>query len=24
LSMLDRFGVRIDQHGNSTGPLTLD
>ena len=24
LSLLDRFGVRIDQHGNSTGPLTLD
>ncbi len=24
LSMLDRFGVRIDHHGNSTGPLTLD
>lgn len=24
LSVLDRFGVRIDQHGNSTGPLTLD
>lgn len=24
LSMLDRFGVRIDQHGNSTGPVTLD
>ena len=24
LSMLDRFAVRIDQHGNSTGPLTLD
>jgi hypothetical protein len=24
LSMLDRFGLRIDQHGNSTGPLTLD
>jgi hypothetical protein len=24
LSMLDRFGVRIDQHGNSTGPVSLD
>lgn len=24
LSMLDRFGVHIDQHGNSTGPLSLD
>jgi len=24
LSMLDRFGVRIDHHGNSTGPVTLD
>jgi hypothetical protein len=24
LSMLDRFGVRIDQHGNSTGPISLD
>lgn len=24
LSLLDRFGVRIDQHGNSTGPVSLD
>ena len=24
LSMLDRFGVRIDHHGNSTGPVALD
>ncbi len=24
LGVLDRFGVRIDQHGNSTGPLSLD
>ncbi|MEP6783444.1 MAG: DUF1552 domain-containing protein [Acidobacteriota bacterium] len=24
LSVLDRFGVRIDHHGNSTGPVTLD
>jgi hypothetical protein len=24
LSILDRFGVRLDQHGNSTGPVTLD
>lgn len=23
LSLLDRFGVRIDQHGNSTGPVSL-
>ena len=24
LSLLDRFGVRIEQHGNSTGPVSLD
>ena len=24
LSLLDRFGVRIDQHGNSTGLVSLD
>ena len=24
LSLLDRFGVRIDRHGNSTGPASLD
>jgi len=24
LGMLDRFGVRLDHLGNSTGPLTLD
>lgn len=24
LSLLDRFGVRLDQHGNSTGPVNLD
>ena len=24
LSLLDRFGVRIDRHGNSTGPVSLD
>jgi hypothetical protein len=24
LSVLDRFGVRVEQHGNSTGPVSLD
>jgi hypothetical protein len=24
LGLLDRFGVRIEQHGNSTGALSLD
>jgi hypothetical protein len=24
LSLLDKVGVRVDSHGNSTGPINLD
>ena len=24
LSLLDKLGVRVDEHGNSTGPVSLD